>query len=245
MPFNRDLIESGCVLKTFDGDLTVLERAIDFTVNKSCQKYETAVAATESSTASPASSLDNSPRERRHIKDVVYGDKLDEMPSTLAQEQFVSKQAEVPSVNHHVSKHTVEVPAASGFCFRRNIAETQTITNTVPAVSHPAPKQVVAETRTITSTVQPANKSRELCHATCVSRSVKDVVYGDIDLDGHSGQSTQIKTESKPEEPTIPATHFKSCMREEFSVPHTRIAVKALVSEVSHHTHWRSAIHGF
>jgi len=34
MPFNRDLIESGCALKTFDGDLSVLERVIDWTVTK-------------------------------------------------------------------------------------------------------------------------------------------------------------------------------------------------------------------
>jgi hypothetical protein len=246
MPFNRDLIETGCVLKTFDGDLTLLERAVDFTVKKSSSfsptKDETAVFAPVSTNFSTeATSL---PKERRHIKDVVYGDKSDEMPSTATQEVHTESQQDVkvPDVSNHVSKQMVEVPAVSGFCFRHNIEETQTITNTVQTVCNtPSIQPTVAA-------VRPANTSRDLCRATRVSRSVKDVVYGDFDLDGHAGQSTQIKTESKPEQPQTPVTHFKSCMREEVaadSAPHTRIAMKPLMSEVTHHTHWRSAIHGF
>lgn len=280
MPFNRDLIESGCVLKTFDGDLTLLERAVDFTVKKSSSlsppKDETAVVAPVSTNFSTEATC--VPKERRHIKDVVYGDTSDEMPSTAAQEVHIVPEqvVKVPDVSNHVAKQMVEVPAVSGFCFRHNVEETQTITNIAQTVCNTVPEQVVKvpdvsnhvakqmvevpavsgfgfrhnieETRTITNTVPSANRSRDLCRATRVSKSVKDVVYGDFDLDGHVGQSTQIKTESKPDEPQTPVTHFKSCMREGLaadSVPPTRIAVKALVSEVSHHTHWRSAIHGF
>lgn len=245
MPFNRDLIESGCALKTFDGDLTLLERAIDFSVKKSPSvsppKDEKVVAPVSTNLSTDA---DCASRERRHIKDVVYGDKSEEMPSTTAQEvHTVPKQVvNIPDVSNQVSKQMVEVPAVSGFCFRHNVEESRTITHMVPTVCNAPCSQSAVPT------VRPANTSRDLCRATRVSRSVKDVVYGDIDFDGHCGQSSQIKTQSKPEEPKTPVTHFKSCMREELSaesVPHTRIAVKALVSEVSHHTHWRSAIHGF
>jgi hypothetical protein len=276
MPFNRDFIESGCVLKTFDGDLTLLERAVDYTVNKSSSisppKDETAVV------APVLLGTEGMPKERRHIKDVVYGDKSDEMPSTAAQEINTEPQqaVKVPDVSNHVSKQMVDVPAVSGFCFRHNIEESRTINTAVQTVCNTVPEKVVKvpdvsnhvakqmvevpavsgfgfrhniqETKTISNAVRPTNASRDLCRATRVSRSVKDVVYGDFDLDGQVGQSTQIKTESKLEQPQTPVTHFKSCMREELpvdSIPHQRIAVKALMSETSHHTHWRSAIHGF
>lgn len=231
MPFNRDLIESGCVLKTFDGDLSVLERVIDFAVSKSAispHKSETAV-------VTPVAAF--VPREKRHIKDVVYGDNLDELPSTPVQV--------AQAVSHPVSKQVVEVPAAaSGFCFRHIVEDTETIASTLQSVCNtPASQCVVPATRPTTTPVQPAS-----AEAIRVSRSVKDVVYGEIDFDGQHGQSSQIKKEEKHEQPQIAAKHFKSCMREELSagsVPHARIAVKARVSEVSHHTNWRSAIHGF
>jgi len=238
MPFNRDLIESGCVLKTFDGDLSVLERVIDFTVSKSAispHRSETAVVTPVSNKFSSVTAF--MPREKRHIKDVVYGNDLDELPSTPVQV--------TQAVSHPVSKQVVEIPAAeSGFCFRHIVEDTETIASTLQSVcTTPATQCVVPATRPTYRLVQPAS-----AEAIRVSRSVKDVVYGEIDFDGQCCQSSQLMTEEKQEQPQIPPKHFKSCMREELSadsVPHARIAVKALVSEVSHHTHWRSAIHGF
>lgn len=243
MPFNRDLIESGCALKTFDGDLSLLEHAIDFTVKKSASspnKSET-VAAPASNNFSYVAA--NVPKEKRHIKDVVYGDTLDELPATFvhlacrrASEATLVQEAHAP-----VARKVVETPAAaSGFCFRHIVEDTETISSTLQSVCNtPASPPVVSATRL-------ANTQANV-EAMRVSRSVKDVVYGETDFDAQCGQSSQMKKEEK-QEPQISAKHFKTCMREELSAdsaPYARIAVKALVSEVSHHTHFRSAIHGF
>jgi hypothetical protein len=251
MPFNRDLIETGCALKTFDGDLSVLERAIDFTVKTSPispRKSETAVVAPVSNNFSLVAAC--VPREKRHVKDVVYGNNLDELPSTPVQEvqaaSLMSKQVvEIPVVSgcSHVSKQVVEIPVVSGFCFRHIVEETATITSTLQSVCNTPASQPIPATRSTNTFVQP-----ESAEAIRVSRSVKDVVYGETDFNMPCGQSSQVKKEEKQEQPQIAATHFKSCMREEFpadAAPHTRIAVKALMSEVTQHTHWRSAIHGF
>lgn len=236
MPFNRDLIETGCALKTFDGDLSVLERAIDFTLKKSPispRKSETAVVAPVSNNISLVAAC--VPREKRHVKDVVYGNNLDELPSTPVQE--------AQAASNHVSKQVVEIPAVSGFCFRYKVEDTETIASTLQSVCNTPASQSIPATRSSNTFVQPAS-----AEAIRVSRSVKDVVYGEIAFDMPRGQSSQVKKEEKQEQPQIAAKHFKSCMREELSAdsaPHTRVAVKALMSEVTHHTHWRSEIHGF
>jgi hypothetical protein len=236
MPFNRDLIESGCALKTFDGDLSLLEKAIDFTVKTSATSPHTsetaAVAPVSKNFSLVAASV---PREKRHIKDVVYGvDNLDELTSAPVQE--------AQAVSHPVSKQVVEIPAAtSGFCFRRIVEDTDTITSTLQSVCSTPATQSMPAARTANTFVQPAS-----AEAVRVSRSVKDVL---TELRGFDPDEKfePVRKEEKQEQSQI-ATHFKSCMREELSAestPHARIAVKALVSEVTHHTHWRSAIHGF
>jgi hypothetical protein len=236
MPFNRDLIETGCALKTFDGDLSVLERAIDFTMKTSPilpRKSETAVVAPVSNNFSPFAAC--VPKEKRHIKDVVYGNNPDELPYTPVQEAEatsfpVSKQVEIPA-------------AASGFCFRHIVEDTETIASKLQSLCNTPASPSIPAIRSTNTFVQPAS-----AEGIRVSRSVKDVVYGETAFDMPCGQSSQVKKEEKQEQPQIAAKHFKSCMREELpadSAPHKRIAVKALMSEVTHHTHWRSAIHGF
>lgn len=231
MPFNRDLIETGCALKTFDGDLSVLERAIDFTVKTSVSsppKSETVVTAPANHHFSFVTA--SVPKEKRHIKDVVYGDSLEELPSPVQEVQ------DAP-----LAKKVVEIPAAaSGFCFRHIVEDTETVASTL---------QSVCNTPSVVPAARPMNKLvQQAVETVRVSRSVKDVVYGETDFDAQRIQSSQIKKEEKQEEHQILAKHFKTCMREELSADsasHARIAVKALVSEVSHHTHWRSEIHGF
>jgi hypothetical protein len=219
-------------LKTFDGDLSTLERAIDFTLKKSVSsphKSETVVTAPASNNFSFVAA--NVPREKRHIKDVVHGDNLEELPSSTVQEVQAAP----------VAGEVVEIPAAaSGFCFRHIVEDTETVASTLQSVCNTPP---------VVPAARPMNKlAQQAVETVRVSRSVKDVVYGETDFDAQRIQSSQIKKEEKQDEPQIPAKHFKTCMREELSAdsaPHARIAVKALVSEVSHHTHWRSAIHGF
>lgn len=246
MPFNRDLIESGCVLKTFDGDLSVLEHAIDFTVTKSAfapQKSEAAVVVPACKKVSTIAAC--LPREKRHIKEVVYGDSLDELPSTPMQE--------TPIVSHPVSKQAIESPAvASGFCFRHLVEEhALDCAVTKSEEAHVAPKREAAPAAPVSTKLSTV----EACVASG-KRHIKDVVYGGSLDDLLSTPMREAKGVSHPVskqtvETPVAASGF--CFRHVAedtdatlsSVPHTRIAIKAVVSEVSHHTHWRSEIHGF
>lgn len=239
MPFKRDLIESDCVLKTFDGDISNLERAIDFTLKKPefSQKSETTIAAPVSSNIASiaATPVPCVPSQKRHIKEVVYGDDLDELPSSLL-------PAARP-VSQTISKKEPEIPAtASGFCFRHIVEDAGTIASTLQSACSDATSQsVVPATR---PPYTPAQTSAEVIR---VSRSVKDVVYGEIDFDEHCAQSSQIKRSETEEQPQIVAKHFKACMREDLpidSVPRASPAVRHLSTVVAH-AHWRSEIHGF
>jgi hypothetical protein len=132
------------------------------------------------------------PREKRHVKDVVYGNNLDELPSTPVQEvqaaSLMSKQVvEIPVVSgcSHVSKQVVEIPVVSGFCFRHIVEETATITSTL---------QSVCNTPSVVPAARPMNKlAQQAVETVRVSRSVKDVVYGETDFDAQRIQSSQIK----------------------------------------------------
>jgi hypothetical protein len=246
MPFNRDLIESGCVLKTFDGDLSVLEQAIDFTVTKSAfspQKSEAAVVVPAGKKVSTVAAC--LPREKRHIKEVVYGDSLDELPSTPMQE--------APIVSHLVSKQVIDSPAvASGFCFRHLVEEHAldcAVTKSEEALV--APKSEAAPAAPVSNKLSTV----EACVARG-KRHIKDVVYGGSLDELPSTPMQEVKAVSHPvskQAVETPAAASGFCFRHVAEdtdaklsvVPHTRIAVKALVSEVSHHTHWRSEIHGF
>lgn len=167
MPFNRDLIESGCALKTFDGDLSVLEKAIDFTLTKSAIPQQQNKAVVVSPLSKQLSTVASCvPREKRHIKEVVYGHLLDELPSTSHQG--------VQAVSHPVSKQVISTPAvATGFCFRHIVEDSQhTVESTV---THPpvSPQKSEATlnagvTRTTDAACVPSGK-----------RHIKDVVYGD------------------------------------------------------------------
>lgn len=239
MPFNRDLIESGCVLKTFDGDLSILERAIDFTLKKPdfCPpKSGTATAApVRSNLDSVSATASYVPKQKRHIKEVVYGDDLDELPSSLV--------PAVRSVCQTASKQEPEILATtSGFCFRHIVEDAETVATTQSACNTAASQCVVPATR---QTYIHAQTSAE---AIRVSRSVKDVIYGEIDLDEQCAQSTQIKRGETEEQPQFLGKHFKTFMREELStdsVSSVPLAVQKQVSTEAHHAHWRSAIHGF
>jgi hypothetical protein len=251
MPFNRDLIESGCALKTFDGDLSVLELAIDFTVTKSAislQKSETAFVAPVTKQISTVTL----PREKRHIKEVVYGDNLDELSSTPVQE--------AQAVSHPVSKPVVEIPAvASGFCFRHTVGDTEpAINSTVSTMSDRLHCIKFRDLTTYNEAAMVAPMSKHLSSVTeCMPRQkrhIKEIVYGDNLETSPSTpmQEAQAVSHTVPEQVVeIPAEASGFCFKhiaEDLStdsVSHARIAVKALVSEVSHHTHWRSAIHGF
>jgi len=248
MPFNRDLIESGCALKTFDGDLSVLEQAIDFTLTKTAiphQKSEAVVFAPVSKKISTIAAC--MPKEKRHIKEVVYGDSLDELPSTSMQE--------AQAVSPPVSKQVIASPAVeSGFCFRHLVEETQhTIDFTVTNSAISPQRSEAALVATVSKHLSTA--------AACVPRGkrhIKDVVYGD-NLDELSytlmQEAQSLSHNVSKQMVEIPAAASGFCFRHPVedtdaelsahSVPHAQIALKALVSEVTHHAHWRSAIHGF
>lgn len=244
MPFNRDLIESGCALKTFDGDLSVLEHAIDFTLTKSAISLQKSEAASVAPVTKQISTV-VVPREKRHIKEVVYGDNLDELSSTPVQE------AQTVSVSHPVSKSVVEIPAvASGFCFRHTVEDTEHSINFTVSNSALSPqKREVAM-------VAPVSKQLSSV-AECMPRQkrhIKEIVYGDnLDTSPPTPMQEAVSHPVSKQVVEIPAAASGFCFRHiaedtklsADSVSHARLAVKALVSEVSHHTHWRSAIHGF
>jgi len=239
MPFNRDLIESGCALKTFDGDLSVLERVIDWTVTKpgfSDQKCMAIKVVPVSNKVSPDQRMGvGTTKQRRHIKEVVYGDNTDDL----------SAVPEAETCNHLVHKQVVEVSAvASGFCLR-HIAED------MDSISHVVQQSTRVETllHSFCPVVQATSMQLQLStYESCrAARSVKDVVYGEIDFDRQCGQAGQSHNRFETcDTPQIPVKHFKSCMRElcssTESVPHA--SPQQMPAEVSH-AHWRSCVHGF
>jgi len=237
MPFNRDLIESGCALKTFDGDLSVLERVIDWTLTKpdfSKQKCETAEVVPVSTKLSIGACKTV---QRRHIKEVVHGENFDEL--SLVQE-IGTRNDPAPRQVRQVS----EVPAvASGFCFRHTADD-------VESISHVVGNETVLQSSRPAVAAQIMHLPVQTTKTTRVARSVKDVVYGELDFDRQCGQEGQSNrkcdVQSKPQPPV---NHFKSCMREMCSsvdsVPRASVAAMKQMSPESSHTHWRSAIHGF
>jgi len=182
--------------------------------------------------------------EKRHIKEVVYGN-LDELSSTPVQE------AQAVSVSHPVSKPVVEIPAvASGFCFRHTVEDTKHSINFTVSNSALSPqKREVAMVAPV---------SKRLSSVTeCMPRQkrhIKEIVYGDnLDTSPSTPMQEAVSHPVSKQVVEIPAVASGFCFRNIAEdtklsadpVSHARIAVKALVSEVSHHTHWRSAIHGF
>lgn len=242
MPFNRDLIESGCALKTFDGDLSVLERVIDWTLTKPKSVQQTQEVPIKKILSSEPCVDSCTFRQRRHIKEIVHGTDADELSS------FEETGFRSDPVPRQVSK-THEAPtaaAASGFCFRHIAEDMESISHLV--------QQSQCDGASLQST-RPVFKSKAMqlpaqtTDSIRAARSVKDVVYGDIDFDGQSGQSLgHMRCETQSTTPS-PVKHFKSCMREMHSsaesVPDSTVAApKQMLPEMSH-THWRSAIHGF
>jgi len=239
MPFNRDLIESGCALKTFDGDLSVLEQVIDFTVSKSPISPQNQAAA-----VAPVSSKINNiaacvPREKRHIKEVVYGDNLDELPSA-------PKTQAVCHFNY-ASKQVIESPVvASGFCFRHLVEDAQhalDITVTHSEISYQKNEAVAPVSNHLNTAEASAPRAK---------RHIKDVVYGDKmhEVPSTRTQAVHLVSKQMVEVPTVASGFCFRHLAEDTDATHSanyspQIAVKALLSEVSHHTHWRSAIHGF
>jgi len=242
MPFNRNLIESDCTLKTYNGDLSILESVIDYTVNKpsvSSQPVETKSEVLKSFTSIPATQRELCmPRQARRIKEVVYGEHLDEL---LWSE---GKSATCP-VSTTVSIKTADTSASeisatgSGFCFRHTVEEdVEPVGSTVQGVSATAASQANI----------PVHKSK-MMQTTCpeskrVARCVKDAVYGDGETERPFGQSSY--SHQTCEAPQHPVKHFKFCMHDSLltdSVP-ASIAVAKQAFDMPH-AHWRSAIHGF
>jgi hypothetical protein len=170
MPFNRDLIDSGCTLKTYNGDLSLLEHVIDFSVNKS-DFSQAKVREIKSDPVVTTSKIDVSlPKQARRIKEVVYGDNLEELSWTGA--GTVPAPVDTAASNISNVSHTPK-----GFCFRHMVEEDETATSAVsPDVN----------TATIQHNVQ-VHESGVLQHSSAesrrVTRSVKDVVYGDCETD--------------------------------------------------------------
>jgi len=241
MPFNRDLIESGCALKTFDGDLSVLERVIDWTVTKtefSKQKCESTVVVPVSTKLS----IDACKTvQRRHIKEVVHGENFDEL--SLVQE-IGTRNDPAP---RQVSQVSGVAAVASGFCFRHTADDVESISH---VFQQSTGNETVLQSSRPAIAAQIMHLPVQTTKTTRVARSVKDVVYGELDFDRQCGQEGQSNrkcdVQSKPQPPV---NHFKSCMREMCSsvdsVPRASVAAMKQMSPESSHTHWRSAIHGF
>lgn len=233
MPFNRDLIESGCTLKTYNGDLSVLERVIDYTINKpavSSQPRETNAEQIKSFTTIPARQNEVCiPRQARRIKEIVYGEHLDEM--SWSQDQTVT----CPVSN----KNTDISATATGFCFRHTVEEdAETVASTVLGESTTAVRQHNVR-------VQQSKMMQPTCtESKRVARSVKDAVHGETEIERPLGQS--ISSKQKYDVPQHPVKHFKFRMHDGFSTDSVPAAIAGAKQsfDVSH-AHWRSAIHGF
>jgi len=239
MPFNRDLIESGCTLKTYNGDLSILERVIDYTVNKptvSSQPVETKAEVFKRFTSIPATQKELCmPRQARRIKEVVYGEHLDELSWSEG------KLATCPvSTTKTADTAASNISAAgSGFCFRHTMEEDiEPVGSTVPGVSATAASQPILS-------VHESKKMQTTCtESNRVARCVKDAVYGDGETERPFGQSSY--SHQTCDVPQHPVKHFKFCMHDSLStdsVP-ASVAVTKQAFDMPH-AHWRSAIHGF
>merc|ERR1712166_297618 len=136
-----------------------------------------------------------------------------------------------------VSK-THETPtaaAASGFCFRHIAEDMESISHLV--------QQSQCDGASLQST-RPIFKSTAMqlpvqtTDSIRAARSVKDVVYGEIDFDRQSGQSLgHIRCETQSTPPSS-VKHFKSCIRDMHSaesVPDSTVAApKQMLPEMSH-----------
>lgn len=188
---------------------------------------------------SPAPSVDVSTRPRRHIKEVVYGENLDDLPSL---QEICIRNDPVPKQVGEVC----EVSAQSGFCFRHIAEDVESVSQTFQLKTRDeAPLQSARPVATSKVTRLPLQATE----STRAARSVKDVVYGETDFDRECGKTGQSHTKCEtPSTPQPAIKHFKSCVHEmcdsTASAPHTS-AVKQMPAEVSHRTHWRSTIHGF